>query len=321
MNDPLSDWWLPVAAAVPAARPLAAQRLGEPLALWWHGDAWHAFTDRCPHRGAQLSLGRVDAGTLECPYHGWRFDVTGQCVRIPALPGFAPPVGHRARAWPVRAAHGLLWVAGEGAGDAEPSAPPALTGLPPRQVVCGPYDVATSAPRVVENFLDTAHFGIVHEGGLGARDHLDVPDYRVEHDALGRPGVAHYRAWQPRASAAAGAGAFVDYRYQVLSPFSALLEKRAEGTMPSEAYALWTSPRDGRSCRAWFTIFCDDAAPDDAALRAFQDAVFAQDRPILESQRPHELPLAGGELHCAADRLSVAYRRWLQGLDFNHGCC
>jgi phenylpropionate dioxygenase-like ring-hydroxylating dioxygenase large terminal subunit len=141
------------------------------------------------------------------------------------------------------------------------------------------------------------------------------------HDPLGRPGVEHYRAWQPRASAAAGEGTWVDYRYRVLSPFSAMLEKRAEGAMPREAYALWSCPLSETRCRVWFTIFSDSETPDDAALVAFQDAVFVQDRPILESQRPHQLPLSGGELHCAADRLSVAYRRWLQVLNFTHGCC
>ena len=49
-----------------------------------------------------------------------------------------------------------------------------------RKTLCGPYDVATSAPRIVENFLDMAHFGFVHEGWLGAREHPAIPDYRVE---------------------------------------------------------------------------------------------------------------------------------------------
>ena len=49
-----------------------------------------------------------------------------------------------------------------------------------RKLNCGPYDVATSAPRIVENFLDMAHFGFVHEGWLGARDTPEIPDYQVQ---------------------------------------------------------------------------------------------------------------------------------------------
>lgn len=318
-----SAWWLPLASAArfDDAAPLAAEHLGEPVVLWRDGDTPVAFADRCPHRGARLSLGCVRERTLECPYHGWRFDAGGLCRLIPALPAFTPPDGHRVAIWQVREAFDLLWVAAEGAPGAEPHAPPSLEQLPPRRVLCGPFDVATSAPRVVENFLDTAHFGLVHEGGLGDRAHLEVPDYEVAHDALGRPGVPHYRAWQPKASAAASKGTWVDYRYQLLSPFSALLEKRAQGAMPHEAYALWSSPTGDESCRAWFTIFVDDGAPDDATLIGFQQRIFAQDKPIVESQRPRRLPLAGGELHSAADRLSGAYRRWLRQLGIEHGCC
>jgi phenylpropionate dioxygenase-like ring-hydroxylating dioxygenase large terminal subunit len=54
-----------------------------------------------------------------------------------------------------------------------------------RKTNCGPYEVATSAPRVVENFLDMAHFGFVHEGWLGDRAHLAVDDYRVDATADG----------------------------------------------------------------------------------------------------------------------------------------
>jgi phenylpropionate dioxygenase-like ring-hydroxylating dioxygenase large terminal subunit len=320
---PEDAWWIPVAAraGLAADMPLAATRLGEPVALWDDGGHVRAFTDRCPHRGARLSLGRVACGSLECAYHGWRFAGDGRCIGVPALPAFTPPDAHRACAWPVREAFGLLWVAGSGAPEGEPQAPPALERLPARRVLCGPYDVATSAPRVVENFLDTAHFGFVHEGWLGDRVHVQVPDYAVEADAHGRPGVPHYRAWQPRASAAAEGGAWVDYRYQVLGPYSAVLEKRAEGDAPREAYALWTCPLDAESSRVWFTIFTSESGRADAELIGFQTRIFTQDKAVLESQRPRMLPASGGELHCAADRLSVAYRRWLQRLRLTFGVC
>jgi phenylpropionate dioxygenase-like ring-hydroxylating dioxygenase large terminal subunit len=319
----LQDWWLPVAAAtdVPAGHCEQARHFDQALVLWRGVRGPVAFDDRCPHRGASLSLGRVAGEALECPYHGWRFAPDGRCVAIPALPGFQPPVGHGARPWRLLERHGLLWAAGAAAPEAEPHAPPLLGDLPRKQVLCGPFDVATSAPRVVENFLDTAHFGFVHEGWLGARDHLEVPDYQVQADALGRPGVPHYRAWQPQASSASTGGAWVDYRYQVLSPLSALLQKQAGGQGTDEAYVLWTCPTGRESCRAWFTIATSDLGADDEVLRAFQTQIFAQDKPVVESQRPRELPLSGGEVHGAADRFSAAYRRWLRDIGFTHGCC
>ena len=84
---------------------------------------------------------------------------------------------------------------------------------------------------------------------------------------------------------------------------------------------LWTCPTGRESCRAWFTIATSDLAADEAALQAFQTQIFTQDKPVVESQRPRELPLQGGEAHGPADRFSVAYRLWLRRIGFAHGCC
>jgi phenylpropionate dioxygenase-like ring-hydroxylating dioxygenase large terminal subunit len=329
-------WWAPVAAVeeLRAVTPLAARAFAEDLALWRaaEGAAPSAFVDRCPHRGARLSRGRVcsQTGALECAYHGWRFDAAGRCIAVPALPQFTPPPSHRATAWRAAEAHGLIWVISvSAAGDdtvapVEPQPPALPTTLPARRVLCGPFEVATSAPRVVENFLDTAHFGVVHEGSLGSREQLEVPDYRVEHDGQGRPGVPLYRAWQPRASTSASGGAWVDYGYQLLSPYAALLTKKAEGTAPSEAYALWCAPVDEEHTRVWFTICTDDLGQSDEELQRFQSMIFAQDAPVIESQRPRRLPLSSSafaELHGPADRLSVAYRRWLVKVGASFGTC
>lgn len=318
-------WWQPVAGldeigstGETGGQPLQVRVFGEDIVLWRGPDGrLVAFDDRCPHRGARLSLGRVVDGHLQCAYHGWCFDDAGRCQRIPALPGFVPPAGHAAAAWQVAQAHGLAWVAR----DPLHPAPPACEGVPERRVVCGPYEVQTSAPRLVENFLDTSHFAFVHEGWLGDAAHPEVPPYAVEHTGDGRPLIPHYRAWQPRAAAAMAGGAWVDYRYEVLGPYAALLVKQPvkelAGDGPADAYAAFACPLDEERTRVWFLQFTSDTATPDAGLVAFQDTIFSQDRPVLESQRPKRLPLAG-EVHSAADRLSAAYRRWLraQGIGF-----
>ena len=59
----------------------------EPIVLARNGDEVFALRDICPHRAVPLSAGCVKAGTVECPYHGWRFGLSdGQCKEIPALP-------------------------------------------------------------------------------------------------------------------------------------------------------------------------------------------------------------------------------------------
>ena len=92
---------------------------GVPWVIVRLGESLTAFRDRCPHRRVPLSRGRVvptDTGpALECPYHGWSFDASGACTRIPALgPHAAVPKGMRVAAARVTEEDGALWLAFEG---------------------------------------------------------------------------------------------------------------------------------------------------------------------------------------------------------------
>jgi phenylpropionate dioxygenase-like ring-hydroxylating dioxygenase large terminal subunit len=326
--------WHPVARSADLREaPLAAVLLEEALVLWRDaaGTA-HAWADRCPHRGASLSAGRVipvaaapGGARLECPYHAWRFDADAHCAEIPALPGFVPPDGHRARAYEATERYGLVW-ARLAAGEAAPPAFAAEADPRLRKVLCGPYEVASSAPRVVENFLDMAHFGFVHEGSLGDREHPGIPDYRVDDTPTGLLATG-CRAWQPVSSIHATGGAMVDYTYEVVGPYTVVLAKSPEAAgvpIPGfrESIALFACPVGQESCRVWIRMAMTDFESDDAAMQAFQDAIFAQDLPVVESQRPRRLPLdPRAELHCAADKASAAYRRYLRRAGIAFGTC
>jgi phenylpropionate dioxygenase-like ring-hydroxylating dioxygenase large terminal subunit len=324
--------WHPVARseALAAGAPLALALLGEELVLWRDAQGVaRAFTDRCPHRGARLSMGRVEGGELECPYHGWRFEGGGRCVAIPALPDFRPPATHRACSHAALEAAGMLWLRLDEGG----AAAPALAMLEPaerdpalRKLTVGPYEVATSAPRIVENFLDLSHFGLVHEGWLGDRAHLAQPPYEVHTTADGTLVASGCRAWQPQSNRLSAAGSEVDYRYEVPAPFMAVLSKAPQG-QPGyrDVIALLVCPLTPESSRVWFRMALTDFDSSDAEIAAFQDAIFAQDRPVLESQRPRRLPITEAapvrELHSAADRLSSAYRRMLVARGIAFGIC
>lgn len=323
--------WHPVAPAgeLTQDRPLAVRLLERELVLWRDAEgAVHAWADRCPHRGAQLSMGRLVAGRLECPYHGWRFDSEGQCRHIPALPDFTPPASHRACTHEVRAAYGLLW-ARLAAGTSDIPAFAAETDTRLRKVNCGPYDVHASAPRIVENFLDMAHFGYVHEGWLGSRDSAQIDAYAVEATPTGFLATG-CKAWQPQSSVHAQGGTQVEYTYEVNAPYTAILTKVPEpGTVRIEGFresiALFICPVEPERSRVWFRLAMNDFASPDSKLQAFQHTIFTQDQPVLESQRPKRLPIGAqapvGEVHCAADRSSIAYRRHLRELGITFGVC
>lgn len=318
--------WHPVAASPSVAeRPLGVRLLSRDLVLWRDVEGTvHVFPDRCPHRGTRLSLGRVlhdeKGSRLECPYHGWQFDGAGACKAIPALPDFTPPAGHGTCVFEARERHGLVWLRLQ-PGDSEPSAFGAEGEPRLRKLLCGPYDVQASAPRVVENFLDLAHFGFVHDGWLGDRAHTRLDDYRITPTADGfvADGCG---AWQPQSNRLSTEGSQVAYRYELTGPYAALLSKMPEQQDGYEdVIGLFVCPVDPESCRVWFRMAVTDFDSSDEQLRAFQDTIFRQDQPVLESQDPKRLPLSGGEVHCAADRSSAAYRRFLADRGITFGVC
>lgn len=319
------ELWHPVALSeAVAAQPLAAELLQQPLVLWRDASgAVQAWADRCPHRGARLSLGRVCAGRLECPYHGWQFAPQGRCVQVPALPDFVPPASHTARVYACVEQYGLVWVRMAASHAALTPPLPAFAAEADtqlRKLNCGPYDVQTSAPRVLENFLDMAHFGFVHEHWLGSRGTPQIADYQVHSTPTGLRATG-CKAWQPHSNLHSTAAALVEYSYEVTAPFAAVLTKLPDAnSVPSsvaptgyrEAIALFICPLSPERSRVWFRLAVADFASDAQTLRDFQHTIFTQDQPVLESQTPKRLPLdLRAEVHTAADKASSAYRRFL----------
>lgn len=318
--------WHPVALAHAVTdAPVPVRLLDEDLVLWRDAQGVaQAFVDRCPHRGARLSLGRVNDGQLECPYHGWQFASSGQCVKVPAVPAFTPPPQHCVKSFGVQEAYGLIWVQLE---VAEVPLPvfEAEDDARLRKVNCGPYDVQASAPRIIENFLDMSHFGFVHEGWLGSRDATEMAPYQVENTACGVK-ATNCKAVQPMSNLHSTKPAEVHYTYEVTAPFTALLTKIPEAGSSKdgwrEAIGLFICPVSPTTSRVWFRLAVADFESSDEQLQAFQHTIFTQDQPVLESQQPKALPLdPRAELHSAADRMSSAYRRYLKASGVTFGVC
>ena len=124
-----------------------------------------ALLDRCPHRGVALSLGKLQDGVVECPFHGWCFNGTGACTRVPWNPD-AKRDNLSATALPVRELGGLAWLYTGFNPAEEPQVSPTL--LDPRVVLCGQavrWQVHWT--RAMENMLDSPHLPFVHKGSIG----------------------------------------------------------------------------------------------------------------------------------------------------------
>ncbi|MFM8822617.1 MAG: Rieske 2Fe-2S domain-containing protein [Limnohabitans sp.] len=111
-----------------AIRPVKAVRLlGQDLVLFKNAQGQFGLLDRdCPHRGADLAFGRNEGDGLRCPFHGWKFDITGQCLETPAEPqGSVLCTRIKQRNYPVQERSGILfaWMGPEG------STPPPLPAI------------------------------------------------------------------------------------------------------------------------------------------------------------------------------------------------
>ena len=315
IDDPvLIEDWHPVARVEDVARgPIAVRLLGEDLVIWRAGERFCAWQDLCVHRGTRLSLGRiVDGERLECPYHGWTYSSEGRCVLMPAHPDQTPPAKACVATFRAQQAHGVVW-ATLGHGTADLPRFELMEDPSHHVLLAGPYRVRASGPRVIENFLDVGHFPFVHEGVLGDRARPEIDDYDARIDTYGvlATGV---KVYQPDPYGT-GEGSTVTYTYRVHRPLTASLIKHGERSF---GILLSVTPHDAVDSTAWMWMAMDYEPP--AGMVEYQDRIFAQDRPILESQRPELLPLdLQAELHLRSDRTAIAYRRWLGQLGVRTG--
>ena len=151
-----------------AGGPQSFTLLGENLALFLDGAGKPAaLQDRCCHRTAKLSRGAVEDGNIVCGYHGWTYDRSGKCVRIPQYEGeSAIPSGARVPAYHCEGRYGYVWVALD-----EPLLPiPELAedADPAFRRVHQFYEVWNcNAFRLMENSFDSAHPAFVHRKSFG----------------------------------------------------------------------------------------------------------------------------------------------------------
>jgi 5,5'-dehydrodivanillate O-demethylase oxygenase subunit len=185
-GEALRKYWLPVglSSEINSGAPKLVRWLGEDLLLFRDEFGRVGLTEpTCPHRGASLDYGWIEAGGIRCCYHGWVFDVNGRCLEQPGEPpdsSFKDKV--RLKAYPVRELGGLLW-AYLGAGQ-----PPELPNY--HFLVRDDGDRRFSGyvrecnyMQQLENALDPVHATILHgrpvHGFPAAPEWMETPDFNV----------------------------------------------------------------------------------------------------------------------------------------------
>jgi phenylpropionate dioxygenase-like ring-hydroxylating dioxygenase large terminal subunit len=310
----LGSYWHPIAMTSEIEeQPRRFMLLGEPVVAFRDDQGVAAFKDLCIHRGTALSLGHVAGGRIVCPYHGWEYDRTGSCVRIPALPdGSSIPRKARALAYRVQEAYGLVWVAMR-----EPVAP--IPGWPEDPWNDERFHVflalrqtwKASAGRVVENAMDFSHFNFVHKGLTELADGPVIKPHAVERTSYG----LHYEYHDSE----------ITREYSLYAPFT-LHDRKVQPNGDVSVLTLVAAPLDANTTHVYQFIARNHAGAvalqgkgreqAEAAVTSSVEVVMAQDRAIVESQRPEQIPLdLREELHIKVpDASGLAYRRLLAEL-------
>jgi len=191
------QWFIACASEELGKRPLSVTIQDVPLALFRDEKGVPAaLLDRCPHRNVPLSGGRCRSdGTIECPYHGWRFDREGTCRAVPGLIGEPAAKARSVHAFATREQDGWIWVYSTPGvvPDKEPHRFARLD-VPGYTSVKQTVEAEGSLYSTIENALDVPHTAFLHRGlfrgesrGVKIRVKVRRARDRVEAEYIGEP--------------------------------------------------------------------------------------------------------------------------------------
>jgi phenylpropionate dioxygenase-like ring-hydroxylating dioxygenase large terminal subunit len=307
-------WYVACTSQELGSRPLHRDVLGVPLVLFRSNGRASALLDRCPHRNAPLSLGRVvDGGKLECAYHGWQFESSGRCALVPGLTGSGEGRERRAPACAVKEAHGFVWVWPEldGEPQGEPFPLPDLGKGYAR--VSRMVEAPGSLHATLENALDVPHTAFLHRGLFRSAKKANEILATVRRTA-DRVEVEY--SGEPRPSGVAGfllspSGGTVEHWDRFILPSVAEVEYR----LGKESHFLVTAlgtPVSDFVTRLYAVVQFRSPIPS-FLLRPFLEpvalSIFGQDQKMLEAQA-QTVQSFGGEQYMSTDLDLIGPHIW-----------
>src|ERR1700680_4491728 len=209
MGQLMREYWMPALMSSELARD------GAPLRLMLLGEKLIAFRDsagrvgvmdhRCPHRCASLFLGRNQEGGIRCVYHGWKYDVAGNCVDMPSVPPHQD-FKHKVKAKAYRAVEraGLVWVYMGAGAEAPPLPSLEILDVPDDEIRVSLIQRDCNYLQALEGEIDTSHFGFLHAGHVDADDvpedgpiHNTVTDRAPEYHVADTAWGTQYAGYRP----------------------------------------------------------------------------------------------------------------------------
>lgn len=323
------------AGSLAAGEMLALKIINEPIVVYRTATGkLVALADRCRHRAAPLSKGRVEGEEIRCMYHGFKYGPTGACTEIPGQKGI--PQTARVAAYRVTERHGWIWVWMGDSALADTIPIPVVTGIDEGRFVLKPgvLDYDADARLICDNLLDFSHLSYVHPTTFGVTEDWAMWRPRIEMRDRG----IHVERWvrdQPPPYHQPELGR-IDYwnEYDFSVPgilsltfqmFPVGTAERYDGKSPgddpsllSHSYALQAvTPVTDNRARYFFAYGPRVEEDIDGYAEAFADvavAAFHEDKDIIEAQQRR---LDDGEadmLVVSADSALIQFRRLIDRL-------
>ena len=174
MGRMFRSYWIPALLADELPQhecpPVRVKLLSERLLAFRDTEGRYGLIDEfCAHRGVSLWFGRNEDCGLRCPYHGWKYDVTGQCTEVPSEPeasGFANTI--KLRSYPLIERGGVLWTY-MGPAEAQPPLPEwEFITVPRGQTFTSKRLQESNWLQAMEGGIDSSHVSFLHRGDLNS---------------------------------------------------------------------------------------------------------------------------------------------------------
>jgi phenylpropionate dioxygenase-like ring-hydroxylating dioxygenase large terminal subunit len=174
MGDMFRCYWIPalLAEELPENEcpPVRVKLLSERLLAFRDSEGRYGLIDEfCAHRGVSLWFGRNEESGLRCPYHGWKYDVTGQCIDVPSEPvesGFCKKI--KLTSYPLVERGGVLWTY-MGPKERQPALPEwEFAMVPPDHRFVAKRTQECNWLQAMEGGIDSSHVSFLHSGELNS---------------------------------------------------------------------------------------------------------------------------------------------------------
>lgn len=293
-----------------------------------------ALEDRCRHRAAPLSKGRVEGDEIRCMYHGFKYGAAGYCTEIPGTN--AVPATAKVQSYPIVEKHSWIWIWLGDEAKADISFIPKVCGIDEGKFALSPgiLDYEADARLICDNLLDFSHLSYVHPTTFGVTEDWALTRPRIETRERGM----HLERWvvnQPPPCHQPELGP-IDYwnEYEFSVPgilsltfkmFPVGTAERHEGRAPGDdpsllsySYSLQAvTPTTDRTARYFFAYgprVEEDINGYAEAFSAVAKAAFLEDKDIIEAQQQRINEGPSDMLVVRADSALVQFRRLVDQL-------